>query len=436
MPSRPNASIAIGAAFRMQPECNNILQLAMATKWRLLQHRSLWLPRLFRLALPPVTQTFFVIFLQVEDPEPPKKKRATLADYMDRKFTKDEQYVAEMAQAFATVMNGHSHHHLEQAWTLDFLRSLRSDYVPLSRKTILSRIAELERNVREQVDPLRDLGVGIFVVSSFQVNVAIQAKGYVAVAVDGWEDHQKFPTLAFTVHVPGGRALLFDFYRVHERETANFLEKAVTTVVQKLKDMGVVVVAVTADNARNLQKGLQLSSNLGMGFVVGQCYAHTLNLFLEDLGRLFKPQLDQMASVEEFFRIRFSFFPFSSFGFLIPHYSSRHAPHEAYTQMKELHGGTALCQPVATRWGSQVDLIGSLVKNRQACFAWLFRRVSYFFSQVVERALLQLRDAKYEFQGSELMFVWNVSWWSTIEKIYNWLQPMRWCVIITDSGLY
>ena len=33
--------------------------------------------------------------------------------------------------------------------------------------------------------------------------LAIERAGYVAVAVDGWEDHQKFPTLAFTVHMPG-----------------------------------------------------------------------------------------------------------------------------------------------------------------------------------------------------------------------------------------
>ena len=53
----------------------------------------------------------------------PAKRQGTLADYLDRKFTENEQYNAEMAQAFAIVMNGQSHNHMEKGWTLDFIRS-------------------------------------------------------------------------------------------------------------------------------------------------------------------------------------------------------------------------------------------------------------------------------------------------------------------------
>ena len=70
---------------------------------------------------------------------------------MDRKFTENEQYAAEMAQAFSFVMNGQSHNHLDQARTLDFIGALRKYYVPLTRRSAPARILELEKNVRQQV---------------------------------------------------------------------------------------------------------------------------------------------------------------------------------------------------------------------------------------------------------------------------------------------
>ena len=115
---------------------------------------------------------------------------------------------------------------------------------------------------------------------------AIHSQGYVSVAIDGWEDHQKFPTLGFTVTVPGGPAFLFRFARMLTRETAAALEKEVSSVVQELKDMGLVVTAVIADNARNIQRGLSLASNFGLGFVVGRC-----------LDILFSPLLPTMLQV-------------------------------------------------------------------------------------------------------------------------------------------
>ena len=112
------------------------------------------------------------------------------------------------------------------------------------------------------------------------------------------------PTLAYMVQVPGGRAFLHKFHRVHERETGEYLQTCISNEVQSLRDMGLIVSAVIADNAMNMQKGIRLSSNMGQGFVVANCWAHTLNLFLEDLAKLFDGQWKQMAAVEEFFRIR------------------------------------------------------------------------------------------------------------------------------------
>ena len=60
------------------------------------------------------------------------------------RFTRTEQDTAEMAQAFAMVMNGHSYNSLDQPWTVNFLRLLRADYEPLSRRKIDDRIKKIE----------------------------------------------------------------------------------------------------------------------------------------------------------------------------------------------------------------------------------------------------------------------------------------------------
>ena len=86
-------------------------------------------------------KTSVYICCHSQEPESsPNKRQIRLEDYLDRKFNADEQYRAEMAQAFATVMSGHSHNHLAQQWTLDFISSLRADYKPLTPKTIGARI--------------------------------------------------------------------------------------------------------------------------------------------------------------------------------------------------------------------------------------------------------------------------------------------------------
>ena len=81
--------------------------------------------------------------------------------------------------------------------------------------------------------------------------VAITQHGYVAVAVDGWEDHQKRQTICFTVCLPTGRPYLFKFDRVDE-ETGELLNNKIMEVVDELSDMGVVVTGAVADNAANI----------------------------------------------------------------------------------------------------------------------------------------------------------------------------------------
>ena len=62
-----------------------------------------------------------------------------------------------------------------------------------------------------------------------------------------------------------------------------------------------------------------------------------------------------------------------------------------------------------TQWGSQVALVASLLKNRN----------------VVEQAILKLRAQKFAFKGSQLMWIWEMDWWSTLEGIHVAVSPVQ-----------
>jgi hypothetical protein len=124
---------------------------------------------------------------------------------------------------------------------------------------------------------------------------------------------------------------------------------------------------------------------------------------------MFQKQFDQMGELEVFFRDRCAWLTcHPELLFVSPH--CRHQPHIAYdkVQMQTAHA-TKLSQPVKTRWGSQVDLAESVVQNRS----------------VIQKAILLLGEEKFEFKGNELMFVWDLSWWTSIENLSTWLLPLR-----------
>ena len=158
--------------------------------------------------------------------------------------------------------------------------------------------------------------------------------------------------------------------------------------MESLKSECIRVVGVVADNARNMQKGIVLT--IPEGVLQMNCFAHTLNLLLKDVAELFAKQFEQANHTEEFFR-------------------NRHQAHSAYEGAKQTLKGTLLRAATDTRWGSQVALVASLLKNRN----------------VVEQAILQLRAQKFAFKGSELMWIWEMDWWSTLEGIHVAVSPVQ-----------
>ena len=273
-----------------------------------------------------------------------------MTNFVDRAFTPAEQERAEHAQALMCVMNGWSRNSQAQPWTYDFYSSLRCDFVPLTPYLLKKSIIALEVHVAQQV------------------HARIGKHPLVSVAVDGWEDHHKLPTLAFTVRLPDGSCYLYKFEQIHNPESGDFLEAKINSMVEDIESkLKVKVVGVVADNAKNIQKGIRQASETRSFFQLN-CFAHTLQLLLQDLSSLFDGQFEQLKQVEVFFR-------------------NRHEPRTAYVAMCEQFKGTMLIQPGETRWGSNIECLQSLLDNRQ----------------VIENALLKLRADGFAFKGSELM---------------------------------
>ena len=65
-----------------------------------------------------------------------------------------------------------------------------------------------------------------------EVLEALASQPWVNVAVDGWEDHQKHPTLAFTVSTPSGKTFLWQFDRIQGSQTGDALRDEVSRVCQ------------------------------------------------------------------------------------------------------------------------------------------------------------------------------------------------------------
>ena len=87
-----------------------------------------------------------------------------------------------------------------------------------------------------------------------------------------------------------------------------------------------------------------------------------------------------------------------------------HYPNALYRVGVEAGRGTMLVAPVETRWGSKVDLLQSLLHNRE----------------LVENTLGQLRREKFTNNlWQELGWVWNAHFWEELEHMCQPLKNMK-----------
>ena len=92
-----------------------------------------------------------------------------------------------------------------------------------------------------------------------RVLTQLKTQGLCCLAVDGWTDHQSFASLAFTAVCPLRGAFLWKFDRLWERETGECISDEIMKVIDSLREEGIRVAGVVADNASNMQKGIALA---------------------------------------------------------------------------------------------------------------------------------------------------------------------------------
>lgn len=208
------------------------------------------------------------------------------------------------------------------------------------------------------------------------------------VAVDSWTDSCHLPVLGFAVGTPHTEALLWDLRRAEEAQTSAYLVRELERTIADVESVGCKVVGLIADNAANVQKALaELGSTRAKGNV--GCMAHGLNLLLKDILGLFQRQLEQCSETVQFFKVR-------------------HDARRTYIETMQLMGGNLLKGQCATRWGSAVDMLRSMVENKRT----------------VQQAALTLRG-KDVISGNTMWWLWADDWWRTLGSLVDMLSPLR-----------
>jgi hypothetical protein len=177
----------------------------------------------------------------------------------------------------------------------------------------------------------------------------------VCLAFDCWTNPHHLSTFAISYITPFGEEFLAAFKQgwswlpnsetdeLHARQTSAVLVEKLEIVLAKCSALGLRVIGSVADNGSNVQK-----ANRSIPGVSLNCHAHTGNLLLQDLVTCFETQFTQAASMEWFLRLR---------TFARVAYDAELARH---AQGEFSH----LIQANETRWGSKVDLLQSVCKNR------------------------------------------------------------------------
>ena len=94
-----------------------------------------------------------------------------------------------------------------------------------------------------------------------EVIAKLRSIPHVSMAFDGWEDHQKCPSLGFTIITTNMEVFLWKLVRIAEKQTAPHLCQELKAVVDELNTLGVRVISACADNASNCQKALSLAND-------------------------------------------------------------------------------------------------------------------------------------------------------------------------------
>ena len=263
-----------------------------------------------------------------DQPRVKKKKhqlQKSITTYMDPHWSAHRQNLAETRLALLQATSAVPYSVLENEAMVHFCKALRPDFHLPSRRTLQRRVSDLYTKCKEQVES------------------NLKSAKHVALAIDGWETHLKEESVCCTAQALGNpsRPLLVDFEGQVVRQTAENLKEYVKKVIEQVPCK---VVAICSDNGANMVKALQLIEE-ETGILATNCMAHSAQLLLKDLATVWPSLITKTRQVEQFFRLC-------------------HYARSCYVEEMEKNGGTILTQVCETRWATEYQCLGSLLRNR------------------------------------------------------------------------
>ena len=164
-----------------------------------------------------------------------------------------------------------------------FLYKLNSTYKMPTRKTVSSTLLpQLYATIKERVKE------------------EIKSTDSVCITTDGWSSRANESYLSVTAHYLDNKlelkSSLLECFKYDEKHTANNLAEELHRVLQEW-EIDRKIVGVVTDNAPNIVAAVRLT-----GWKHIPCFAHTLNLIVQQGLQSVKELLIKVKSIVEFFR--------------------------------------------------------------------------------------------------------------------------------------
>ncbi|XP_046399928.1 E3 SUMO-protein ligase ZBED1-like [Ischnura elegans] len=222
---------------------------------------------------------------------------------------------------------------VEQPAFKSFLQLLNPNYHPPSRKTLANNYLEL-----------------LYSKTAMELKEKIKKVTFCSITADGWTSATNDSYLAVTAHfICNGQlqSALLDCIYFTDRHTATNIADEIHRIIRSW-DLDSKVVALISDSAANMLAAAKI-----LGWTHIPCFAHTLNLIVQNALVEVKDLQNRVKKVVEFFK-------------------RSPAAHHKLVQMQSPQGSyPTLKQEVPTRWNSTYIMFQSILRNKEPLLSTL-----------------------------------------------------------------